>query len=231
MFKLIGFLLFLLVGNTSFAQENQSTHSQCQTFVSSIFSKYGLPHPETNEFPTLGGFDLENYRQEKPEFTIMTTSIEIQKQSPSLFIQLPPIVKSEYHLQFKGKILKNGSYAFAVLEIDPSSLDREQNPYMQTLYSIANINTPLVHVFHFSKDCEFSTYHIRRQPGFNKKGFFVSANSQCVFDEPAGGQGLTAYILHGAVAEQNLLSTKEYMSLKHPNYYRGLCALAEKTKI
>ena len=220
--------ILLLIGNTSFAQESQSTYSQCQAFVSSVFRQYNLPLPETDEFPAFEDFDLENYDQEKPEFTIVTTPIEIQRQQ---FPKKQFIIPKKDHLQFEGKILEDGSYTLVVSEIDPEVITLEQNPYKQTVRSILDKKTPFVHVFLFSKDCEFSSYHIRKRPGLERKGWFVSADSQCEFDEPRKKQGLTAHILLPHVLGYKLLTPSNYMILKYPNYYRGLCALAEKTNI
>ena len=223
---LIGILL--LIGNTSFAQESPNTHSQCQAFVASVFRSYDLPLPETAGFPVLGDFDLENYDQEKPEFTIVTTPIEIQRQQ---FPKKQFIIQKKNHLQFEGKVLEDGSYTLVVSEIDPEVITREQNPYMQSFYHITKMETPLVHAFHFSKDCEFNSYNVRKPPGLERKGWFVSADSQCEFGEPRKKQGLTAHILLPHVLSYRLLTPSNYMILKYPNYYRGLCALAEKTNI
>ena len=232
---LIGILLF--IGNMSVAQESQSSpvNSKCQAFVSSIFEHYGLPLPGTNEFPVHGDFDLENYDQEKPEFTIMTTPIEIQKQDFSMrtleIMSQESIYKSEDHLKFEGKVLADGSYAFAVSEINPQAQTSEENPYMQTIFSIPDMETPLAHVFRFSKDCEFLSYHIHKEPTMKRTGFRVSTNSQCIFDEPVPGEGLTAHelIATGNYNYMLLNPERRYAILYYPDYYRGICTLAKNT--
>ena len=231
--------ILLLIGNTSFAQESQSTYSQCQAFVSSVFRNYNLPLPGTDGFPVLGDFNLENYDQEKPEFTILTTPIEIQKQQ--LYLRKLRFITPKDHLRFEGKILPDGSYTLVVSEIDPEVITREQNPYKQTVRSMLDKQTPFVHAFHFSKDCEFSSYHIRKHPRFYREGFFISTNSQCVFDEPEGvnepeeEEGLAVHMLlsHAPLPQNNSIRNRpsNYVILKYQNYYRGLCALAQKTNI
>lgn len=78
--KIIIIVVLLCTGNIGFSLESQDfdTSSKLQKFVSRVFEYYDLPLPETEEFPGYEDFELTNYNQEKPEFSIMTTPIGIQ---------------------------------------------------------------------------------------------------------------------------------------------------------
>ena len=139
------------------------------------------------------------------------------------------------HLKFEGKILNDGSYVSIVTEVLPV-VPAEEGKYRNTL------TMPLVHTFHFSENCDFNEYQVKQQAiYFKETGFFVSANSQCLFDESrkSPGDGLTAYILEKNKEEEASLVTRfgdaildivpaNYMILTNPVYYRELCYLAQK---
>ena len=125
----------------------------------------------------------EKFNQEKPEFIITTQPMEIQKQPLYQQMQGTYIIKPKDHLKFEEKVLEDGSSIFTISEIDPAYQVLHQNPYMKNFNNFLKIEQPLVHTFRFSKDCDFDTYLIHKFPSLDKKGFFVSANSQCEFDE------------------------------------------------
>ena len=217
---LIGMLLF--IGNMSVAQESQSSpvNSKCQAFVSSIFEYYGLPLPGTNGFPVYGHFNLENYDQEKPEFTIMTTPIEIQKQTSGL--QRSPY-KAQERLEFEGKVLESGIYEFTISEIKYPLRHRH-------IYN----EKPVTYTFNFSKDCKFSSYVILKKPTMNSTGFHVDTNAQCEFYAPKRDVlVLTAYELATTASLDYPYEindpNKHYVVLPYTTYYIELCTLAKNT--
>ena len=228
--KIVITLVLFFTGSISFAQETQ-TVSKCQSFISSVFGKYNLPLPEGNALPLYVDSNLEKYNQEKPEFMVVTWPIEIKKQAPYI-IKDTLIVKNKDQLKIEGKILEDGSYALVVSEIDSRS---KPVPNIKVFYNYLDVPMPLIHTFHFSENCEFNSYHVRQQAGFNMrdKGFYVSANMQCEFNEPGtSGEDLTAHIIpaRGLNYKKLISGTKDYMILKYPGYYRGLCALAKNNE-
>lgn len=220
-------ILLLLTGNMSFARIPPAiqTVSKCQSFVSAVFDKYGLPQPETGVFPVHGDFDLENYNQGKPEFMVMTTPREINKRAPDLAKNT--FKQRDHHLKFEGKVLEDGSYGLTVWEIAPKFQQQKIAKHEEVLYKILDIR-PIVHTFHFSEECEFKEYLVARSAGINKDGFHVSANSQCEFKEPIKkrGEALAAHILQASGYNYNFLLNEDYIILEYPHYYRGLCDLA-----
>lgn len=230
--KIIITLTLLLAGNTVSALDVQNAHiiSKCQGFIYTMFNEYGLPLPGMGAFPVHGDFKLEKFNQEKPEFTITTRPMEIKKQP--LYQQMKSdryIITPKNHLKFEADILEDGNYTIKISEINPAYQTIQH--MNSSLIDALKIETPLVHTFHFSNNCDFITYDIGKQAGADQKGFYVSANSQCEFDEPHKTESeLTAHILYPNSNNPTFLrrgSASDYMFLRHPNYYRELCAVAK----
>lgn len=235
-------LVLLFTGNMSVATTGvvlnpQTGHpfSRCQNVVYNMFHEYGLPFPGIGILPLgiYGSFNLQNLNSEKPEFTITTEPIEINKRSQyqELTNSRRTIILKD-HLRFEGKVLNDGSYVLIISEIHPLYQKLGQhNFFIKDFSNTLRVEPPIVHTFHFSNNCEFNTYSIGKQAGVNTKGFYVAANSQCEFDEPHKVEfGLTAHILYPTSQSQpfRIIKISEYTILDYPNYYKNLCAIAKK---
>ena len=222
--KIIIIGVLLLNGNMGFSMEKHGfkIHSKCQGFVLDIFEQYGLL--------VLAKRRTSIMVQEKPIFSVTTSPINIP-QKKSKYVQLQEAAyqrkkvlnTGEVKLVFEGKTSNSGGYLFTVNEV---------NPKMTYVYRKKLQERPaLIHTFSFSSDCKFLQYKVQKVPdsimvypsSIEDRGFYISADSTCTFNEPTseGGDTLTAYLglhPHGS----------KYVILKHPSYYRGLCALAKR---
>ena len=260
--KLVLIVVLALCGHMSFSLESQGfeTNSQCQNFVSSVFRYYGLTAPEMS-----GSYydeaNLEKYDQEKPEFVVTKTMV-LRKGYIGNLIYKYKDKKDETRVTFTGKIVEDGNYIFIIREEDPRK-------YFNGIF-ILPLNLTIDHSFHFTNDCNFQKYFVQGFPKIahgRKKGFYVSADSQCKFDEPINSvTGLTAHIIPSlkkkvfikkkafinlvdiqkkgldsyAKKDKKKKDTEgrifipeepsDYMILKYPGYYRGLCSLAKESQ-
>ena len=196
--------ILLLTGNMSFSLDypDIDRKSKCQSFISDVFAQYGL---------------MPTFVKAKPNISITTIPVHIPQKIPST---------KKMKLVFKGKTLKDGKYTFTIGEMDPVLT---QNAMLY--YHMYGKETPsLTHTFVFSPDCQFQEYLMKKRPpkpviiDANNRGFYVTADSTCAFAEPhpRGEDSLTVHFDFSTVGG-------EYKTLKYPNYYRGLCALAKKT--
>ena len=185
---------------------------KCKDFVHRVFKHYGLPAiPANRSFPHSSNrkVDLTKFNQGKPEFIIETTSLKIDKglgvpDSGHLPVALKmserkynglPHTKS---IRFEGRILKDGRYELLITEINPSSLSAS------SLSNRLEEDQPITHRFRFSNQCSFLKYEVHqpRSPlefegdygdGY-KRGFDLSSDEKCVFDEAKNMDEHQSYI-------------------------------------
>ena len=205
-----------------FLKSVQTVKILCPVFLRNMICRF----PGTEEFPNYAA-EIEKYDQENPEFLVVTTPMEIPQKKSSGRASANSI--EAVHLMFMGEMLKDGSYEFTIAEIEPVSAKQHTH-----INKFIDREQPVEHKFRFSNDCRFQEYHIRRASSLNfkKTGFFVSADSNCEFNEPQKQEsgGLTAYLdeLNSQVSGLPVrLRKPDYFIFKYPAYYRGLCALAK----
>lgn len=235
--RTLAITLIVLTTNTSFAA------SKCQDFVKAIFNQYGLSLPGTSNFPAHGNFNLENFDQFMPEFTITTTPRKVSKESSKY--KKAKLITRKDHLFFSGKVIEDGTYQFIVAEIRP---EPKRGLGENNIDMIFDKPQPITHRFMFSKDCKFKGYAVNMLPpalSIKKAGFEVSADNACKFDDPAPQPGkLNAHkvggrktfittsklnLSKGGLLKKETKMTEDYISLMYPDYYRKLCALAKES--
>ncbi len=241
------------------------TGRECKDFILRVFKHYGLPTiPANRSFPHSpnGKLDLTKFNQGKPEFTIETTPISIDKgvgvpgtgHLPHALRMSDPKLNPypfKKRVRFKGQILKNGNYELLITEMSHQSVSAS---------SISNRleeSQPITHKFRFSNQCSFQKYQVHqpRSPmefeddygdGY-KRGFNLSSDKKCVFDEIKNESKRRSYIRVMSQnglrydGEKNLERKNERAEIMmkeeknvatftlHPYYYWNVCGLAKST--
>ncbi len=227
---------------------------KCKDFVQRILRHHGFPAPGSRSFPrsSQGEIDLTKFNQEKPEFTIETTPIRINKgvkvpaKVPFALTSIPRFRPYSYVTNaylFRGRILKDGSYEFLMAEMNPQNLSASSIP------DRLKEPQPIVHKFHFSKECSLQNYQVNqpRSPLNFKEdseddiGFHASADGNCVFSETEDlGNKWNSYIhtmsmkkklerLYGKERAKKMKMKEIIHIVPHPDHYWEICHLAMET--